>query len=1058
MMRYRLIDKLGEGGMGVVYRAIDRLTNEQVALKKVTVPDDALRFASRTDEAMNVREALTREFKTLASLRHPNVISVLDYGFDDGQPFYTMDLLTDATPINLAARNRSITERIDLLRQTLYALAYLHRRGIVHRDLKPENILVVNEQVKVTDFGLALTHEEASKRQPLENLAGTLGYMAPEVLKRQIFTPQSDLYSLGVIAYEIFTGEYPFQHQSVNELLVKILTTEPDLSRLINTLVTVELPTITRESIQAADTQEVTTLKAVVGRLLTKDPDDRYESASDVIRDLNTLLKEPQHESLAIRESFLQAAAFVGREPEMNILNDALSQLVAQQAGSAWLIGGEAGVGKSRLLDEVRIQALVKGIQVWTGGAVSGGGLPYQLWREPIRALAISTPLTDTDTSILQMIAPDLDRLIERPISPFSPTDDLDKQLIQTIARAFRKVKSPTLLILEDLHWAQESLEPLKQLTASLSDVPLMVIASYRDDERPALPDILPDMRHITLKRLNDQAIAQLSSSILGEAGKRQNVIELLRKETEGNVFFLVEVVRALADDAGSLADVGLRTLPDHVFTGGVYQVIQRRLSQIPPSMQPILKTAAIFGRYIDTAVLRAALPDADLDTWLNQSLNAAVLDLHEQRWRFAHEKLREAVRMTLSDEETIALHERVALAIEQVYPDNDDYAEMLLKHWQAAGNQEKERYYALRALEQMARRGRGYDVIQLGKRGLELIDKQETYTQALIYARIGRAYRYLSDYDHAIEYLGYALENAYDHQFLDLVAIIINEMGDIFRLQGKYFLAEGFYQAALDYATESNNEAQIALSLFNLGQVQRLLGNYDLAIKTALDSLEISRQINDQAAVAKTQAEIGFLAFMKGEAEDMVESNIKAAIEYYQSVGNELDASSYLSNLGMIMWSRGKFAEAVPYLQEALTTKIQLGDRWNVASIYNTLGYVYTGLDQDDAAQSAFDQALSIAWDIQAESLTLDIMAGLAQQYVKRKQYDQALDLLGLALHHPASNSDVRHAVESVLAMMKGHVSPERIKTGLERGAKRDFNAVIWGLLRHVNQSTQTA
>ena len=545
---------------------------------------------------------------------------------------------------------------------------------------------------------------------------------------------------------------------------------------------------------------------------------------------------------------------------------------------------------------------------------------------------------------------------------------------------------------------------------------------------------------------------------MLGDAGKRQNVVELLRKETEGNVFFLVEVVRALADDAGSLHDIGRRTLPDHVFTGGVYQVIQQRLDHIPPSMQYILKTAAIAGRYIDTDILRAALPDADIDNWLNQSLNAAVLDVHEQRWRFAHEKLREAVSMTIPRDEAVAIHERVALAIEHIYPNNDDYAEVLLNHWRETGNGEKERHYTLRALEQMARRGRGFDVIQLGKRLLELIEKDDTYHQALIYTRIGRAYRYISDYERAIEYLGYALENAFEPKFFDLVAMIINEMGDIFRLQGKYYRAEGFYKAALEYAHDMNAKQQVALALFNLGQVHRLQGNYDVAIKTALDSLLLSQELNDRAAVAKTQAEIGFLAFMKGEAEDMVEGNIKAAIQYYESVGNDLDASSYLSNLGMIMWSRGKFSDAVPYLRQALKTKIQLGDRWNVASIHNTLGYVYTGLDDNDAAEDHFNNALVIAWDIQAESLLLDIIAGIAQLYVKGKHYDNALRLLGLALHHPASNSDVRHAVDSVLDTMKDAVSAEKIQAGLAHGENLDFNAVIWELLRDANPSAETA
>src|SRR5262245_10335440 len=149
--RYQVLNRIGSGGMGVVYRALDRLTGGVVTLKQLHPT-----LAPYGSGGSDGRLELAREFTLLASLRHPNIISVLDYGFDaSGLPFFTMDLEENAVTIIEAARGRPLLVQVDLLVQTLRALAYLHRHGIVHRDLKPANVLVVHGVVKVLDFGLS---------------------------------------------------------------------------------------------------------------------------------------------------------------------------------------------------------------------------------------------------------------------------------------------------------------------------------------------------------------------------------------------------------------------------------------------------------------------------------------------------------------------------------------------------------------------------------------------------------------------------------------------------------------------------------------------------------------------------------------------------------------------------------------------------------------------------------------------------------------------------------------------------------------------------------------
>src|SRR5262249_4485576 len=175
------------------------------ALKRVVVKPDKLSFASRDKSTQDGYVALAHEFRLLASLRHPYIVSVLDYGFDNNrQPYFTMELLDSPQSIVDARNPASFDAKIFLLTQLIRALASLHRRGILHRDLKPTNVLVSHDEVKVVDFGLSASVQEAS------GTVGTLAYIAPEVLQGEAPTAAADLYAVGVIAYEMFAGRHPF--------------------------------------------------------------------------------------------------------------------------------------------------------------------------------------------------------------------------------------------------------------------------------------------------------------------------------------------------------------------------------------------------------------------------------------------------------------------------------------------------------------------------------------------------------------------------------------------------------------------------------------------------------------------------------------------------------------------------------------------------------------------------------------------------------------------------------------------------------------------------------
>ena len=288
--RYEVINALGHGGMGLVYRALDRLTGRVVTLKRLR--DQLGSPVEARSSLLEERHRLTTEFELLTSLRHPNIISVLEFGFDsEGKPFFTMILEENAQNIVDAGRAQPVAVQADLLVQCLRALAYLHDYGVIHRDLKPENILVVRGQVKVLDFGLSIRRDASLEAD--ESWAGTVAFMAPEIIDGQAATVASDLYSFGMLSLELLSGRYPFPVGNVHKLLSHIRSCR--------------LP--------RPEDRLDSRLRPVLERLLDRNPERRFPSAAEVIEAFAKALGQPMAvETVATRESFLQAAPFVGRK------------------------------------------------------------------------------------------------------------------------------------------------------------------------------------------------------------------------------------------------------------------------------------------------------------------------------------------------------------------------------------------------------------------------------------------------------------------------------------------------------------------------------------------------------------------------------------------------------------------------------------------------------------------------------------------------------------------------------------------------------------------------
>lgn len=261
--RYEVQDKLGEGAMGVVYRARDTMLGRVVALKMLSAEWGA------EDE---LQERFQREAAAVGGLSHPNIVTVYDMGRADGQLYLAMELLEGDDLRSIIERRLEVpvADRVRLLLQMCDGLGYAHSRGVVHRDIKPANMLVTTAgRVKLLDFGLArVAHHVTITRQGM--LLGTPDYMSPEQAMGRNVDPRSDIFSAGSVFYEVLCYDKPFKGKTLHSVLYQITSEDPEPLVTLNP----EMPA---------------RLAAVIARMMRKDPAKRYQAMEEVGQDLGAI-------------------------------------------------------------------------------------------------------------------------------------------------------------------------------------------------------------------------------------------------------------------------------------------------------------------------------------------------------------------------------------------------------------------------------------------------------------------------------------------------------------------------------------------------------------------------------------------------------------------------------------------------------------------------------------------------------------------------------------------------------------------------------------------------
>lgn len=649
--RYRVEAQLARGGAGAVYAVADEASGRRVALKQL-LPGARERM----------RVLFEREYHTLRSLRHPRIIEVYDYGVDGAEPYYTMELLDGNDMRELSPMH--YRDACRHLRDVASSLALLHVRRLLHRDLSPRNVRLTGDgRCKLIDFGALTPFGVASE------IMGTPPCVPPEAAHGLALDQRADLYALGALAYHMLTGHHAYPVRRIEELFLAWKSSPPKPSRI--------QPRVDRQGRPLSPLPKA--LDALVMSLLRPDPLARPASAAGVIDALNAIAELEAEQELPEIESYLVKGALVGREAEVARIERALDRAL-ERRGSALYLEGRAGLGSTRLLEELAVRAQLAGGLVLLLDAEAQRG-PYSLARELVHKLvtvnaelALGPALAHAPVLIeaFPELAPHFpgQRPAQRPMNPGMWRAQLQSTLV---AWLFALSRRQTLVIVVDglQHADDASAALLAGLALEAPHYGVLVACGARPGEVSALPPSVrlfrEAARDMVLEGLDPDATRALVRSWFGDVPDTDRLAEWLHGLTAGNPGRCVDIARHLVAIGVIQHRAGMWVLPrmldERELPSGVDEVVAARLARLGPAATALARAASIHPGPVSVEFCRALVEGAslaDVFAALDELVAADVLRVAGESYHFAQGMLRERLLASVGDEERRRLHARI--------------------------------------------------------------------------------------------------------------------------------------------------------------------------------------------------------------------------------------------------------------------------------------------------------------------------------------------------------------------------------------------------------------
>jgi adenylate cyclase len=1024
--RYQIVEAIGRGGMGEVCLADDLMLHRQVALKFVT------------SAGGDVLEHLLSEARAAASLDHPFICSIYEVTTLNGRPCIAMELVRGQTLERRLRRGPvPIADALHIAEEIAEALEAAHRRRVIHRDLKPANVMVTEDHhIKVMDFGLATRLPMEGIDEPIPGrvtpaeigiLRGTPAYMAPEQIRGEVADRRSDIFSFGILLYELLSGANPFQRDTIDATLAAIVG-EP-VVHLHDRWATIP-PSI----------------GDIVARLLGKDPVQRHQSFSEVRTDLRRVAADlsglrAQAVVPHVERPDDDRRAPIGRDAE----RAKLLQMIAEAAcgrGSLVLLVGEAGVGKSHLAHDTQNAARRAGFQTFVGRCYEQqGGPPLSAYIEVLEEAARVMSGSEfrramgPSASELATLLPELQRLFPDLSPPLELPPQLRRRFLFTNIREFftrcANIR-PLLIFIDDLQWADESTVQLTQYLAhAVAALPIVILAAYRDADlavaspRPTLQNLLGRVRGQRGATLSPQAIKSALNDLvcqgracefalrsfdeagvrgmLAALGRGEPPVQLVRRfmeHTGGNPLFVAELFRHLNDE-GRLFDTRNRWRRDVEFSSGdvpesLRIVLERRLQRISERTREVLKAASVIGRHFELDVL-AAIADVDDDALmaaLDEAEQSRLLrgpsGRQEVAWRFPHDLIRQALAAPMSQLRRQRLHLRIADAMVRLDTPARPYTSDIAHHLYSAGRmadgqrtsqalmQLGDVAYSLYATEDaIMHYRRALDVLQEAAGGDEMqlrVEERLADLQALVADRAGAIDRY-QNLARRHEAAANRVEQA---RIARKLGTLCWQAGDRGEAMACYQRALAILEHSAAHVEAAHLYQELGLAAFRSGENRKAIEWAERALQSAevaqSDESSLTPETRKAAAVAVAHATntIG-VALARSHRLDAARQHMERSLEIAQSLGLLDVACRAYANLG-VLYSTLQPQRAI----EVSLTGLELASKIGAAAlqpyIYANLAAAYCALT--DRCEAEGLHAAQTAANLDRELEQLDHLA----------------------------------------------------------------------------------
>ncbi len=998
--RYRLDSEIGRGGMGIVYRATDLELHREVAVKVLPTS------TSSTDS----RQRLLREARAAAALNHPHIISVHDIGEANGSPFFVMELVHG--PSLAKAHPTELSRIVEIACQLCAALEHAHDNSIVHRDLKPDNVLLSasssNGSVKLADLGLALP-ADAARISRAGLIVGTAAYMAPEQALGHAVDGRTDLYALGVLLYEMTTGRLPF--------------TGDDPLAVVSQHVhaSVVPPRVLRSDLPRA-------LEAVILRLLAKDPAQRYATADETaaalrasLRDTDLSAEEDTGATVAILDA-LSRGRLVGRTAELAEARE-LWQRAREGQGHAVLLSGEPGAGKTRLAREITIQAAVDGAVVLTGGCYEyEATTPYLPFVEAFRRWVRERKDDDDLRAALGDAAQQIAKLapeIETRLGPFAARIELpahEERLLffDAVVKVFVNLAGTKGLLFyaDDLHWADRStLWLLGHLLRQLRSEKVLILGAYREtelDRAHPLAKSLVDwnrerlVTRIVLKRFDARETSAQLGALLGE-NVSGDFTDAVFRETEGNPFFVEEVLKALIEKGSVRRESGRWQRCDLellVIPQSVKEAIGSRLDRVSPECNDVLRAAAVLGKTFTFEELSAAVDGQSEDALLDALDEAVATQLinadRSESFTFTHDKIREVLYEELNPIRRRRLHRHAAEGLERNKSTSVCAVEKLAHHYIQAGDYERGLEYAKQAAAQaervfafdeaIAAYGRARDCAE----ALGLVDEQLAAEEAIgkVYLLHGEMIQAGEHFEHA---LALATEPAVRTRLQCQAATSLVATGNPRGLE--------HISAALKVLDPETNPLETANALAIEGRFHHLAGRH----LKAIELLERAATLVAPAAAADTVSTFAapmisqVYAYLAGGYQhsglyDDADRWARRAIEFGSAHNIQFAQAIGYEFLGEDAVHRGEYQEGLEYAARELeiVEKLHSRERRSWTYLVAALCSLYGG--DLERADKEFTEGIALAESVGEVRVAALLKGNYALLQARQGRLDEAL------------------------------------------------------------------